>query len=152
MCAISLLKGTLTTKEYKDKMNKQIAFLTLLCLLGGTLFAQSTKHDKKNLVVKEWNVRTGTSVPSLDHVTTYDSLGRKIEEIEYASYGQKSREVYEYQGSSRKVSRVIVYDDKNKVKRVKKYEYDAHGNRTRQLNYKPNGKLETTKTFEYIYQ
>ena len=123
-----------------------------LCLLGGSLSAQSAKHEKKNLVVKEWNVRSGTSTPVLDHVTTYDSLGRKIEEIEYASYGQKNREVYEYQGSSRRVSRVIIYDDKNKVKRIKKYEYDSHGNKTRQLNYKPNGKLETTKTFEYSYQ
>jgi len=134
-------------------MHKKIVLLLVLCLIGCTsLFAQSAKKEKKkNLVIKEWNVRSGTSTPVLDHVTTYDSLGRKVEETEYASYGQKSREVFEYQGTSTKVNRVIIYNEKNKVVRIKKYEYDAEGRRTRQFNYSPNGKLVTTKTFEYIY-
>lgn len=135
-------------------MNKRIVILVVLCLLGGCLYAQNgnKRERKKNMVVKEWNTRAGTTTPVLDHMTTYDGQGRKIEEIEYASYGQKSRVVYEYTGNSTKPSREIVYNEKNKVVRIKKFEYDEHGNKTRQLNYKPNGKLETIKTFEYITQ
>ncbi|MBP5547412.1 MAG: hypothetical protein J6X58_00785 [Bacteroidales bacterium] len=134
-------------------MNKTLTILIALCLLGGSLYAQTSKKDrKKNMVVNEWNIKEGSTTRFLDHVTTYDSLGRKIEEIEYASYGQKNRVVYEYSGTSRKVSREIVYNDKNKPVRIKKYEYDAEGNKVKQTNYKPNGKRESVKTFEYSYR
>jgi antitoxin component YwqK of YwqJK toxin-antitoxin module len=86
-------------------------------------------------------------------VTTYDEFGRKIEEIEYASYGQKWRVVSEYPVNSditAKVVREIEYNDRNKVVRIRKFEYDEDGSKVRQLNYYPNGKLESVKTFEYI--
>ena len=136
-------------------MNRKIIFLIVLCLIGGSLWAQekSNKRErKKNLVVKEWNTKTGSSTPYLDNVVTYDEQGRKIEEIEYASYGQKKRIVYEYEGTSQKCTRQIEYDDKNHVSRIKKYEYNDDGTRKAQYNYKPNGKLESTKTFEYSYK
>ena len=137
-------------------MKKKIAFSLILCLLTGCLWAQGTstpKRDrKKNLVVKEWNTRAGSKTPYLDNQVTYDDLGRKTEEIEYASYGQKKRTVYEYEGSSTKCTRQVEYDDKNKVKRIKKFEYNDDGTRRRQYNYKPNGKLESTKDFEYNYR
>ena len=107
------------------------------------------REQKKNLVVKEWNQRQGSSTPYLDHVTTYDELGRKVEEIEYASYGQKKREVYEYEGTSLKCSREIEYDHNNHATRIKKFEYNADGTKAKQYNYKPDGKLESVKTFEY---
>ena len=83
-------------------MNRHIALILTLCLLGGTLGAQnpSKRERKKNLVVKEWNLRAGSRTPYLDNVVTYDEQGRKIEEIEYASYGQKKRVTYEYEGES----------------------------------------------------
>ena len=89
----------------------------------------------------------------LDHVTTYDSLGRKIEEIEYTNYGQKSRVVSEYPAGSdvtAKVTREIEYNDRDKVVRIRKFEYNDDGSKKRQLNYYPNGKLESVKVFEYI--
>ena len=69
------------------------------------------KINKKNLVVKEWKTKVGSKTPYLDNMVTYDELGRKIEEIEYASYGQRKRVVYEYEGTSTKCSRQIEYDD-----------------------------------------
>lgn len=111
-----------------------------------------TRDRKKNLTVKEWNLRAGSKTPYLDNVVTYDELGRKIEEIEYASYGQKKRTVYEYEGKSTQCTRQIEYDDKNHVTRIKKFEYNADGTRAKQYNYRPDGKLETTKTFEYSYR
>lgn len=135
-------------------MKKFIILFLVLSFVGGTVFAQdkSTKRErKKNLVVKEWNTKAGSSTPFLDNMVTYDEHGRKIEEIEYASYGQKKRTVYEYDGSSTKCSRQIEYDDKNHVSRIKKFEYNDDGTKKIQYNYKPNGKLESTKRFEYTY-
>jgi hypothetical protein len=122
-------------------------------MLGTAVQAQSAKRErKKNLVVKEWNTKAGSTTPYLDNVVTYDALGRKIEEIEYASYGQKHRVTYEYDGTSTQCSRQVEYDDKNRATRVKKFEYNEDGTRKAQYNYKPNGKLESTKTFEYSYK
>lgn len=135
-------------------MKKFIILFLVLSFIGGSVFAQdkSTKRErKKNLVVKEWNTKAGSSTPFLDNMVTYDEHGRKIEEIEYASYGQKKRTVYEYDGSSTKCSRQIEYDDKNHVSRIKKFEYNDDGTKKVQYNYKPNGKLESTKRFEYSY-
>ena len=136
-------------------MKKYIIFFLVLITLGGELWAQTgpTKRErKKNLVVKEWNTKFGSKASYLDNIVTYDEQGRKIEEIEYASYGQKKRIVYEYEGSSTKCTRQIEYDDKNNVSRIKKFVYNEDGTRKAQYNYKPNGKLESTKTFEYSYK
>ena len=134
-------------------MNKKVIFLLALVMLGTAVQAQSAKRErKKNLVVKEWNTKAGSTTPYLDNMVTYDALGRKIEEIEYASYGQKHRVTYEYEGTSTQCSRQVEYDDKNRATRVKKFEYNEDGTRKAQYNYKPNGKLESTKTFEYSYK
>jgi hypothetical protein len=136
-------------------MHKHIVLLFLLPLLAGSLSAQSppNKRDrKKNLVVKEWNTKAGTNTPYLDNKVTYDAHGRKIEEIEYASYGQKKRTTYSYEGNSTRCKEQVEYDNKNKPVRIKQFEYNEDGTRKKQYNYKPNGKLESTKTYEYSYQ
>lgn len=136
-------------------MKKQILWTVLLCLVATTALGQEKtgkRERKKNLVVKEWNTKAGAKTPYLDNMVTYDELGRKVEEIEYASYGQKKRVTYEYEGTSTKCSRQVEYDDKNHATRIKKFEYNDDGTRKRQYNYKPNGKLESTKDFEYNYR
>lgn len=113
------------------------------------------RQKRKGLTVKEWNTPTGSKQAFLDHVVTYDSLGRKIEEIEYASYGQKSRVVSEYvdpADPASKVLREIEYNDRDKVARIRKFEYYDDGTKKRQYNYYPNGKLESLKEFEYIFK
>ena len=139
---------------------KRITLLIIMLFLGLCTFAQSVsegtvvkRERRRGMTVKEWNTPTGSKQAFLDHVITYDSLGRKIEEIEYASYGQKLRVVSEYptgSGVTAKVSREIEYNDRNKVVRIRKFEYYDDGTKKRQLNYYPNGKLESVKVFEYI--
>jgi hypothetical protein len=133
---------------------RDIVILLGLCLLGSIAFAQSSnkKERKNNLVVKEWNLKAGSHTPFLDNVRTFDAQGRKVEEIEYASYGQKKRTVYEYEGNSKQCSRDVEYNDKNKVSVIHKYEYNDDGSKKKQYNYAPNGKLVATKDFEYTYK
>ena len=137
---------------------KKKLILTLLIALGGTLLyaqsgpAQQKKERKRNLVGKELNQKAGSTTQYLDNQKTYDHLGRKVEEVEYASYGQKSRTTYEYEGDSRLVKKEVEYNEKDKVARVKKFEYNPDGTKAKQYNYAPNGKLQSTKVFEYSYK
>jgi len=111
------------------------------------------REKRKNLTVKEWNTNDKTHTRWLDRITVYDEQGRKIEEIEYATYGQKWRITYEYTDAvGGKVLREVEYNDKNKPVRIRKYEYNPNGTKAKQYNYLPNGKLESVKVFEYIFQ
>lgn len=107
------------------------------------------RQGRKNLTIKEWNTDAKSKTRWLDRVTTYDSEGRKIEQIEYASYGQKWRETYEY-GENGRVKREVEYDDRDKPRTIRMYEYNTDGTKKKQYNYAPNGKLQTIKVFEYI--
>ena len=72
-------------------MNKLLTIIALALTLAVPAVAQNTsqKINKKNLVIKEWNTEPRSGKKVLDHVTTFDADGRKIEEIEYSSEGQK---------------------------------------------------------------
>ncbi len=107
------------------------------------------RAGRKNLTIKEWNTDAKSKTRWLDRVTTYDDQGRKIEQIEYASYGQKWRETYEY-GEHGRVVREVEYDDRDKPKTIRKYEYNTDGTKKKQYNYAPNGRLQTVKVFEYV--
>ena len=121
----------------------------LLLLLPGAGAQEKTKINKKNLVIKEWNTDAKSKNRVLDHQTTYNADGKKVEEIEYNSGGQKWRKRYEY-GADGKCSRELVYDDRNKLQTVKKFEYNEFGRKKKQYNYDGKGKLKTIKIFEYI--
>ncbi|MBR1631647.1 MAG: hypothetical protein IJ680_07300 [Paludibacteraceae bacterium] len=134
-----------------------IAFLFLF-LFSVSAVAQMVSPEtlakrarRKNLTVKEWNTDAGSKTRWLDRQTTYDSEGRKTEEIEYTSYGMKWRVTYEYDETSGKVSMEVEYNDRNKPVKVRKYEYNTDGTKRKQYNYLPNGKLQSVKVFEYIF-
>ena len=139
---------------------KRLAIVLVLLTISLCGIAQSVsestiqkRENRKGMVLKEWNTVAGDKRAFLDRVTTYDEMGRKIEEIEYASYGQKWRIVFEYPKNSditAKVVREIEYNDRDKVTRIRKFEYNEDGSKKCQKNYYPNGKLESVKTFEYV--
>lgn len=138
-------------------MRRTIITLFAVLMCGFAMTAQEldpatlAKRDaRRNLVVKEWNTDARTKTRWLDRQTTYDSQGRKVEEIEYASYGQKWRETLEY-GENGRVSREVEYDDRNKPVRIRKYEWNSDGTKKKQYNYAPNGKLQSVKVFEYVF-
>ena len=135
-------------------MKRLLTILTLAFALVAPAAAQNTtgqKINKKNLVIKEWNTDPRSGKKVLDHVTTYDADGKKIEEIEYNSEGQKWRKRFEYApGAEGKCVKESVYNERNRLETVKKYEYNEFGRKKTQYNYNAKGKLLTIKVFEYI--
>ena len=130
-------------------MKRILIFAASLLLLVPALRAQETpKIDKKNLVIKEWNTDVRTNAKVLDHVTTFNSEGQKLEEIEYGSRKQKWRKRFEY-GANGKVSKELLYDENNKLVNYKKFEYNEFGRKKTQYTYNPKGKLLTVKIYEY---
>ncbi len=130
-------------------MKRILCLAAALLLLVPVVRAQETpKINKKNLVIKEWNTDVKTNRKVLDHVTTFNPDGQKIEEIEYGSGGQKWRKRFEY-GPDGKVSKEMVYDERNKLVNYKKFEYNEFGRKKTQYTYNPKGKLLTIKVFEY---
>ena len=113
--------------------------------------AETPKINKKNLVIKEWNSDPKGGNKALDHITTYNPDGRKIDEIEYNSDGQKWRKRFEY-GPDGKVFKEYVYDGRNRLQTYKTFEYNEFGRKKVQYTYNAKGKLLSVKHFEYIAQ
>jgi antitoxin component YwqK of YwqJK toxin-antitoxin module len=115
------------------------------------LTPEEKREMRKNLVVKEMNADAKGKRQWMDHLTVWDENGFKLEEIEYAVYGQKERVTFEYDATGKCV-RENVYNDKNKLYRIRKYEYNSDGRKKTQYNYNPDGKLYSTKVYEYSYK
>lgn len=122
-----------------------------LLLLPGAATAQNAKISKKNLVIKEWNTDPRGGNKFLDHVTTYSPDGKKVEETEYNADGQKWRKRFEY-GPDGRVSRELVYDERNRLKTYKKFEFNEFGRKKVQYTYNAKGKLIGIKHYEYLAQ
>ena len=134
-------------------MKAKMIFTIVLAMVAELLSAQVTAERqaklerRKSLTVKEWNVEGKRRW--LDHLTVYDDEGYKLEEIEYAVYGQKERVTFKYDETGKCIQEVV-YDDRNRVSRIRKYEYNSDGTKKKQYNYLPNGKLFSVKTYERI--
>jgi hypothetical protein len=115
------------------------------------LTPEEKRELRKNLVVKEMNADAKGKRQWVDHVTVWDENGFKIEDIEYAVYGQRERITFEYDEEG-KCIREDVYNDKNKLYRIRKYEYLPNNRKKIQYNYNPDGKLYSTKIYEYSYK
>ena len=79
---------------------RRIAVVSLALLLSLIAWSENSlltpeqlakRERRKNLTVKEWNTDDKTKTRWLDRIKVYDAQGRCVEEIEYASYGQKWR-------------------------------------------------------------
>ena len=131
-------------------MKRILALTAFFLFMGLPLLAQETpKINKKNLVIKEWKTDPRSGAKTLDHVTTYSPEGKKMEEIEYNSDGQKWRKRYEYNYDV-KCIKESVYTERNRLDSVKKFEYNEFGRKKVQYTYDAKGRLRSVKTFEYI--
>ena len=129
--------------------------LEFLLIMPALAFAQdqeAKKINKKNLVIKEWNTNLKGTNAILDHETTFNADGRKIEEKEFDAEGKmKWRKRYEYDTAG-KVSKELVYDGKNHLQIYKTFDYNEFGRKKMQYTYNPKGKLIGVKKFEYLAQ
>ena len=131
---------------------KRIVIISLLIAISVTLSAQQNKVSAgKSVTVKEWKVSAKTNTRFMDEQTKYNAQGQKIEQIEYANYGQKQRTTFEYDAKGNCVQQ-NVYDSKNKLVRIRKIEYYEDGSKKRQYNYDPDGTLVSTRVYEYFFE
>ncbi|MDL2243424.1 hypothetical protein LJB84_01080 [Bacteroidales bacterium OttesenSCG-928-J19] len=150
----------------KIKENAVAFAILIVGLYGLTLFAhiqtplvdqapprtvEEKREQRKNMVVKEINTDAKGKRQWVDRVAVWNEAGLKLEDIEYAVYGQRERITYEYNEAGICI-RENVYNDKNKLVRIRKYEYHPNGRKKIQYNYNPDGKLYTTKIFEYSFK
>lgn len=137
---------------------KRLVLITILCALSPLAALSQTqtsaqpKINKKNLVIEEWNQGPKGTSEMLDHKTTFNADGKKLEEIEYDGDGKKKwTKRYEYDASG-KVSRELVYDNYNRLQTYKKFEYNEFGRKKMQYTYNAKDKLIGIKKYKYIAQ
>ena len=107
----------------------------------------------KFLTVKEWKTTPDGKNSWVDHIEVYNAKGQLVSESEYGDYGRHLswRSEFEYNEQGLLVKE-IVYNERNKVSKVRKFEYDSNGICTRRLNYNANGTLNSYRKFEYTYE
>ena len=126
-----------------------ISALALASLPARAQDSAQQKIDKRNLVIKEWNTDIRSGARTLDHVTTYSPDGKKLEETEYNSEGQKWRKRFTYNEAGKCIQEDI-YDERNRLNSIKKFEYNEFGRKKTQTTYNAKGKVVAVKHFEYI--
>lgn len=126
-----------------------IVIMAIIIMLPLSLQAQKKEKDGKKLKEeKEWIIERGKK--RLDNLIRYNEDGKKVEEIKYASFGQKERITYEY-NTNGKVSKKVYYDERDKEEKTVVPEYDNEGVKIKETVYFPNGKVKSVKEFEYVY-
>ncbi|MEI7501681.1 MAG: hypothetical protein WCJ61_00200 [Paludibacter sp.] len=137
-------------------LSKRIGFSSIFLLAFVTLAIAQTSPESlnekrerhKNMTIREFNTDAKGKNKWMDHVTVYNTKGLKIEEEEYATFGLRERVTFEYDALDRCVKEVV-YDDRRKVTRIRKYDHNADGTKKIQYNYLPNGRLYSTKQYQY---
>ena len=115
--------------------------------------SQEAKRKGKRLTVKEWKTTPDGKHKWVGHIEVYNAQGQLIEESEYGDYGRnltwRAEFFYNTKGE---LEKEIVYNERNKVSKVRKYEYDSNGVCRRRLNYGANGILNSYRQFEFSYE
>ena len=111
------------------------------------------KSRGERLTVKEWKTTPDGKNKWIDHTEVYNAQGQLVEEAEYSDFGRSLawRAEFTYNAGGQLVMEVV-YNERNKVSKVRKYEYDANGVCTRRLNYNANGTLNSYRQFEYSFE
>lgn len=138
---------------------KQMMLVVMLLAVAVTAYAgypdrgREAKNKGKRLTVKEWKNTPDGKNRWVDHIEIYDAEGRLVEEAEYGDYGRHLswRSEYFYNADGL-LEREVIYNERNKVSKVRKYEYNADGVCVRRLNYNANGMLNSYRDFEFIYE
>lgn len=138
---------------------KHIISTTTLLLLATFAMAQSperaemARQNGKQLTVYEWKTTPDGKKKWVDHAETYNAQGQLIEEAEYSDYGTRLawRSTFEYNDKGQLIKE-RVYDERNRLSKIRTFEYDANGVCTRRMNYNADGKLNSYRQYEYTFK
>ena len=141
-------------------MRKFSVILTIIALISTvntygenrerSLMAESAG---KSLTVKEWKTTPDGKNSWVDHIEVYNAKGQLISEAEYSDYGTRLawRSTFEYNDKGQLVKE-RVYDERNRLSKIRTFEYDANGVCIRRMNYNADGKLNSYRQFEYTFE
>ena len=111
------------------------------------------RTEGKRLTVKEWKTTPDGRNKWVDHIEVYNAQGQLIEASEYGDFGRtlswRAEYTYNAQGQ---LTQEVIYNERNKINKVRKFEYDSKGRCTRRLNYNANGMLNSYRQFEYTLE
>ena len=143
-----------------NRMRIYRTILTIIALISAvSTYAENRERSQmaadagKRLTVKEWKTTPDGKNSWVDHIEVYNEKGQLIGEAEYSDFGRHLawRSEYEYNADGQLIKEVV-YNERDKVSKVRKFEYDSNGVCTRRLNYNANGTLNSYRKFEYIYE
>ena len=137
---------------------KQIILSILLLFVSTTLYADyperggAARAKGKKMMVKEWKTTPDGKKKWVDHAEMYNAQGQLIEEAEYSDFGTRLawRAEFEYNSKGQLIVERI-YNERNKLDKVRKYEYNDDGVCVRRLNYSADGKLNSYRQFEFLF-
>ena len=138
---------------------KHIITTIALLLFATVAMAQSPERAEmarakgKKLTVYEWKTTPDGKKKWVDHAETYNAQGQLIEEAEYGDYGTRLawRSTFEYNTQGQLIKE-RVYDERNRLSKIRTFEYDANGVCTRRMNYNADGKLNSYRQYEYTFE
>lgn len=115
--------------------------------------AALARQRGKQLTVTESKTTPDGKRKWIDHAEVYNAEGQLIEEAEYGDYGTRLVWRSEYQYNERgQVVKELVYNERNKISKIRTFEYDANGICIRRMNYDADGKLNSYRQYEYTFK
>ena len=147
------------TYRHEPMQFKHIITTIALLLFATVAMAQSPERAEmarakgKKLTVYEWKTTPDGKKKWVDHAETYNAQGQLIEEAEYSDYGTRLawRSTLEYNDKGQ-LTKECIYDERNRLSKIRTFEYDANGVCTRRMNYNADGKLNSYRQFEYTFE
>ena len=107
----------------------------------------------KQLTVNEWKTTPDGKKKWIDHAEVYNAKGELIEEAEYSDYGTRLAWRAEYQYNERgQLIKELIYNERDKISKIRTFEYDASGVCTRRMNYSADGKLNSYRQYQYTFE
>ena len=130
-------------------MKKMFLAGTLVIL---TLFISFAQPDQKRQLVKVVEYNVVNRAKEIDHITTFNTEGLKMEEVEFFADGAvKTKTTYEY-NKQKQCVKSIRYDQKGKIDKIVSWEYNSDGKVIIESTQYPERRFRTDKVFEYVYQ
>ena len=138
---------------------KHIVAIIALILLPTITMAQNPERAAmarakgKQLTVNEWKTTPDGKKTWVDHAEVYNAKGQLIEEAEYSDYGTRLAWRAEYKYNEKgQLTKELIYNERDKLSKIRTFEYDANGVCTRRMNYSADGKLNSYRQYKYTFE